>query len=302
MTNNDENAQAILAWNTVLFEKFCTFQYVLTVGLEQHGVQAMQRHPVARGARVLDIGSGFGDATRALARMVGPRGEAVGVDCAENFVELARRDAARAAIDNARFVACNVQNAALDGPYQHAFSRFGTMFFASPVAALRNVRSALVDGGELTLVVWRKREDNAWLYAAERCVRELVDLPAETDQPHCGPGPFSMASADVVSDQLVAAGFDHIGFERYDCEICIGRDLDEAVSFAIALGPAGEIMRLAGADRDHRALPVRRALRETLSGFVSKDGVFAPSSTWIVNARRAPRAIGQSRVDAGEGR
>ena len=36
------------------------------------------------------------------------------------------------------------------------------------------------------------------------------------------------------------AGYEHIAFARFDAEICIGRTLDEAVEFAVALGPAGE--------------------------------------------------------------
>ena len=44
---------------------------------------------------------------------------------------------------------------------------------------------------------------------------------------------------------LKSAGFRGISFERFDADICIGRDLDEAIAFAMALGPAGEIIRLA---------------------------------------------------------
>ena len=51
-----------------------------------------------------------------------------------------------------------------------AFSRMGTMFFVSPVAALRNVRQSLVPGGKLAMVVWRRREDNLWLYRAQQIV------------------------------------------------------------------------------------------------------------------------------------
>lgn len=282
---NTANDQAIEAWNTVLFQKFSRYQYVLTEGLKQHGERALQRHPVREGTRVLDIGSGFGDATRMLARTVGPAGEAVGADCAENFVDVSRRDAARDGLDNARFIARDVQTDPLDGLYDYAFSRFGTMFFASPVAALRNVRRSLRPGGALTMVVWRKREDNAWLFAAEQRVRELVTLPRASDEPTCGPGPFSMASADMVSDQLRAAGFESFSFERYDTDICIGRDLDEAVGFALELGPAGEIMRLAGEVGEQLRPQVALALRDVLTPFVRDDGVFAPSSTWIVNAR-----------------
>ena len=57
--------------------------------------------------------------------------------------------------------------------------------------------------------------------------------------------PF-MPGADMVSGILKSAGFKRISFERNDAEICVGKNLDEAVSFAMELGPAGEIIRLAG--------------------------------------------------------
>jgi ubiquinone/menaquinone biosynthesis C-methylase UbiE len=279
------NDEAITAWNTVLFEKFVRFRHQLTTGLARHGDEALRRMPAPAGARALDVGCGFGDTTIALARELGQRGSVTGVDAAENFIEVARRDAAAAGVDNLRFLAADVQSETLGGPYDFAFSRFGTMFFSSPVAALRNVRKSMRSGAELVLVVWRRREDNAWLYAAEQCVRALVPEKEKADAVTCGPGPFSMSSADVVSDQLLLAGFDDVRFSRFDTEICIGRDLEDALEFALALGPAGEILRLAGDDAERYREPVIAALREVLSQFARADGVYALSSTWLISAR-----------------
>ena len=152
---------------------------------------------------------------------------------------------------------------------------------------MRNLRKALVPGGELTMIVWRRREDNPWLYDAELCVKEIVPVVSheDTDQVHCGPGPFSMSGPDMVSDMLRGAGYDRIRFERFDADICIGRDLDEAIEFAMALGPAGEVIRLAGEEGVRRKGQVVDALRETLGVYVRPDGVWAPSSTWFVSAR-----------------
>ena len=280
---SDANAEAIEAWNTVLFDKFCRFRDLVTTALACHGDAAMARHAPRVGARVLDVGCGFGDTTRELGRRVGPEGEAVGVDAAPRFIESARRDAE--GLKNARFFVADVQFGDLEGPYELAFSRFGTMFFASPVAALRNIRRALTSGGTLAMVVWRRKEDNPWLHAAEQRVLELVQEPEESDEPTCGPGPFSMAGADMVSDILRAAGFARPTFERFDVDICIGRTLDEAVEFAMALGPAGEVIRLAGEEAERVKPQVMEAMRDVLSSFVRSDGVFGPSSSWIISAR-----------------
>jgi len=94
-----------------------------------------------------------------------------------------------------------------------AFSRFGTMFFASPVAAPRNVHEALKPGGRLVMTVWRQREDNTWMYRAQTIVEEIVSRPEEYDEPTC-PGSFSMANADTTSDILMHAGVSDITLER----------------------------------------------------------------------------------------
>ena len=282
--NND---LVIEAWNTVLFEKFTRFRHILVQGLSQHSDAALARCAYARGARVLDVGCGFGDSTLQIARVVAPEGEAVGMDCAENFIAAARADAEREKVHNAHFFVADAQAGDLRGPYDFAFARFGTMFFDMPGAAMRNIRMALKPGGTFTQIVWRRREDNPWLHEAELCVRAIVPVVSheESGQVHCGPGPFSMSGPDMVSTMLRGAGFERITFERFDCDICIGRDLDDAIEFAMALGPAGEIMRLAGAEGERLRPQVVAGLRETLSQFVRKDGVWAPSSTWFITAK-----------------
>lgn len=199
------NAEAIEAWDGVLFDRFVKFRDVIVNGLGAHGEEALRLHPPAVGDRVLDIGCGFGDTTLRLAEMVGPAGTALGVDAAPRFIESAREDAAVAGTSNVRLEVVDVETADFDEGFDYAFSRFGTMFFANPVAALRNVRRALVPGGRLCMVVWRRKLENEWLHRAELVVKELVEEPEESDEPTCGPGPFSMADADTTSEILMNA-------------------------------------------------------------------------------------------------
>jgi SAM-dependent methyltransferase len=276
------NDDAIAAWNGVLFDKFCRFRHLVTVGLGRHGAHAIERCELD-GRRVIDLGAGFGDASLELGRRAA---QVVGVDAAPRFVEEARRAAAAAGAHNVRHVVADVQTGVLGGPYELAFSRFGTQFFAQPVAALRNVARCLVAHGGLCMVVWRRREDNPALHLAERIARDIVPEPPPTGAPTCGPGPFSMADADVVGDQLLLAGFEQISFERHDTPLCIGRDLDEAVEFALELGPAGERLRLSP-DGARLRPTVARALADAFSPLLAPDGIWLGSSTWIVTARRA---------------
>ena len=279
------NAEAIQAWDGPLYDRFVRFRHIVTSGLGAHGNVALKLSPPQVGQRVLDVGCGFGDTTQQIAALVGPEGEAVGVDAAERFIETATAEAAEARVPNARYFVADVQTDPLGGPYDMAVSRMGTMFFISPVAALRNVCKSLVPGGKLVSVVWRRREDNLWLYRAQQIVEEIVQKPEEYDEPTCGPGPFSMANADTVSDILIHSGFTDISLTRCDLDIMGGTDVDEALEIVTSIGPAGEILRLLG-DRAKPFLPqVDAALREAFGEFQREDGtVWGMASTWIVTA------------------
>ena len=283
----DDNEEAIRAWDGPLYDRFVRFRETLTTGLGAHGEEALRLYPPLPRQRVLDVGCGFGDTTQRIAGLVGPDGLVVGVDAAPRFIEDATREADEAGIVNARYKVADVQETlAGETGFDMAFSRFGTMFFASPVAAMRNVRAALTDGGKLVMVVWRRRIDNDWLYRAQTIVEAIVQRPEEYDEPTCGPGPFSMADADTTSEILINAGFTGIALRRCDTPIVIGSDIDEALELVMALGPAGEILRLAGDSATHLHGQVQTALREGLAEFAADgDGpLMAPASTWIVTA------------------
>ena len=53
----------------------------------------------------------------------------------------------------------------------------------------------------------------------------------------------------------------------------------------MALGPAGEIIRLAGEEGEKRKPQVITALQELMSRYQRPDGIWAGSSTWIVTAK-----------------
>jgi SAM-dependent methyltransferase len=279
------NAEAIEAWDGPLFERFVKYRHLVVAGLKKFGDEAVRIHPPPPGGRVLDIGCGFGDTTQQLAELVGPEGFALGVDAAPSFIEAARAEAEEARASTVRFEVIDVERAPFSERFDYAFSRMGTMFFANPVAALRHVRAALTPGGLLVMVVWRAKEENEWLYRAQVITERFVTKPEEYDEPTCGPGPFSMANADTTSGILMSAGFQDITLRRCDLPFRAGRDVDEAVTLTMDLGPAGEILRLQGDRVAHLHEPIREALREGMAGFAGPEGVMARASTWIVSAR-----------------
>ena len=279
------NSEAIEAWNGVLFDRFVQYREIFSTGLGAHGQAALAQFPPAAGERVIDIGCGFGDTTRDIARLVGPEGEAVGVDAAERFIELATREAEQEGVSNATFAVADVQHEVPGAGYDRAFSRMGTMFFDNPVAGLRNIREALRPGGLLTMVVWRQKPDNVLMYEAERIAERYLTHPEKTDEPTCGPGPFSMADADTTSGILKSAGYESISLTRSDLPMRSGADVDEFVEFITAIGPAGELIRVNEAEGERLRPTIEQALREELHHYERPDGIWAQTSTWIVAAR-----------------
>ncbi|MDQ3648606.1 MAG: class I SAM-dependent methyltransferase [Actinomycetota bacterium] len=278
------NEEAIEAWNGVLFDRFLQYRDILVRGLGAHSDRALREFPPRAGDRVLDMGCGFGDTTQQLGELVGSEGEAVGIDAAPRFIEMARDEARRAGLDNVSFEVADIEAAELERGFDYAFGRMGTMFFANPVAAHRNVRRALEPGGRLCTVVWRRKLDNEWLYRAEQVVQEFVTEPEESDEPTCGPGPFALADADTTSEILLSAGFGDVALRRCDLPFRIGRDLDRAVELVMALGPAGEVIRLAGEEAERIRPEIEAAVRSVLADFDGPDGVVSRASTWIVTA------------------
>jgi SAM-dependent methyltransferase len=282
----EDNVEATEAWNGPLFDIWFEHREVLTDGTRGHGERALSLEPPSEGDRVLDIGCGLGETTVRLAELVGPSGHAHGVDVADRMIAIAIEEAENLGLGNVTFATCDVEATTFEQTFDYAFSRMGTMFFANPVVALRNVRAALAPGGRLNMVVWRHKPDNELFRRAELVVAEYLEEPEESDAPRCGPGPFSMANADTVTDVLKHAGYEDIRLARQDLPYKVGNDLDEAIAVNMSIGPGAEVLRMWG-DRVEDVRPkIAADLRAALADLVVDGGaVFAASSTWAVTAR-----------------
>lgn len=272
-------------WNDVLASKFVRYKHVLVGGLSRHSQIVFPMLGVKKGQRILDVGCGFGDTAIALAGATGPKGSVLGVDCCQAFLNLAWEAAELQWVPNVRFLCADVERGIDEPPFDMVFARFGTMFFANPVAGLRAMRACLKPGGRMAHIVWRERADNPWLIAARDIVRLYLPPPGE-DALTCGPGPFSMADEATTRAQMEAAGFTGIRFQRIDAKVEVGRDIADAIAFQLAIGPAGETFREAGPLAEEKRPQIEAALAEMFEAVIQREGgLWMDSSSWLITAR-----------------
>jgi len=270
-------------WNEVLVPKFIKYKHVLVDGLTHHSEAIFPNLKVNKGDSVLDVGCGFGDTAIKLAHRVGPTGRVVGIDCCEAFMDYGRREVAELGLENISFVDGDALQVEFKPEYDFVFSRFGTMFFSSPVAGLRNMRTALKPGGTVTHIVWRTPADNPWLSMAKEVVLNFLPPPGE-DAQTCGPGPFSMANEEMVTGMMKSAGFENIEFVRVDAPVLIGHTVEDAIGFQLALGPAGEVFREAGDEAEEKRGEIEAALADAIAKEKAEaDGIVMPSSSWVIS-------------------
>ncbi|MDV7145735.1 class I SAM-dependent methyltransferase [Tropicimonas sp. TH_r6] len=280
-----EASPLVVFWNDILAPKFVQYRHILVGGLSRHSAAVMPQLDVRQGDRVLDVGCGFGDTAIELARRVGVQGDVLGVDCCQAFIDHARLCAGQNSAPNVRFSCHDIEQGAGEAGFDFVFARFGTMFFANPVVGLRAMRAAMSSGGRMAHIVWREKDDNPWLNSARDVVQSILPKPGE-DARTCGPGPFSMADEATTRAQMEAAGFTNIAFERIDAKVMVGRSVEEAISFQLALGPAGETFREAGALGEERRADVEAALSDMFSDIETTErGLWMDSSSWLITAR-----------------
>jgi len=156
------------------------------------------------GQRVCDIGCGGGALSIALAGLVAPGGQVVGLDLSAPLLDLARRRAA--GVDNAAFVQLDVQTGQFDDdPFDLAVSQFGVMFFDEPLAAFGAIRRLVRPGGRLVFACWQGVEHNLWHVGT--VLRPFLSAPRVPPPGKSPVGPFALGDEEYVRELLEGAGF-----------------------------------------------------------------------------------------------
>ena len=106
-----------------------------------------ERLGVGDGLTCLDAGCGGGDVTLELARRVGPRGRAIGVDIDGTTLRLAREEAEEQGIRNVEFRVLDIQAQGAGSGFDVVYARFLLTHLADPAAVVAAFFNHLSPGG-----------------------------------------------------------------------------------------------------------------------------------------------------------
>ena len=208
-------------------------------------------------------------------------GSAHGVDISASAIERARELAQAQGVRNVTFERADAQvHPFPQKRFDLALSRFGTMFFADPVAAFGNAGRALRPAGRLVMMVWQDRERNEWDIAIRQ---SLAGPGGSAAAASAGPDPFSLADPPAVTGMLEAAGFADVTFTDVRKPMYFGPDVAAALDWVRGFACTSEVLNRLNPAAAARTLG---RLHEMLAAHMSGNGVWFDSRAWIVTARR----------------
>lgn len=252
--------------------------------LQKHNEALRRAYGIGPNDRVLDIGCGAGQTTRDAAGFA-TAGSVLGVDTSASMIEQACQLAESAGLHNVSFLQADAETHRFPAKsFDIAISRFGTMFFADPVAAFANIARALRPRGRLVMMVWQQHDRNEWSVLIERALAAATEVPAASPTL---PNPFSLADPTTTERILAAAGFAGVSFTNVDEPVYYGSDVASALAWVRGFSVVNDVLqRLNAASTDL----ILERLRQLLAAHASGEGVWLDSRAWIVAAARSSPA------------
>lgn len=275
------------AWQDASGQKWARQQDRTDAQLGPLGLPAIDALALGGGERVLDVGCGAGQTLVQLAERVGPAGWVTGLDVSGPLVEQARQRVARSGLNRIDVLLGDAETTPIaPPPYDALFSRFGVMFFQDPAAAFANLARALRPGARIAFLCWQGLQKNPWAFEPLQAVRSLApELPAPEMLSADKPGPFRFGDPQLVRGYLGAAGLQDIAIVPHETRMAVGgaRTVDEAVEFALDIGPAARFVSELPPERRAQARPL---LARVFEPALAEDGVRMMARTFVVTARR----------------
>jgi ubiquinone/menaquinone biosynthesis C-methylase UbiE len=241
---------------------------------------------IGSGHAVLDIATGPGEPALTIAVLVGPEGKVFGVDPAPEMVTAARRATDHLGFRNTQFEVAYADHLPFPADtFDAVVSRFGVMFFPSPVDAVREMLRVLKPGRKLALAVWHSAERNPFFYTTSRAIERYVDSPPSAPD---APDAFRFASPGKLWDVLGEAGATAPSERLLQFTIEAPVPVEEfwTVRCEMSEKLRGKVAMLSR----EQLTEVKRESFEALRGYSTDRGMSFPAEVLIVSGTKSHRA------------
>ena len=234
------------------------------------------------GQKVLDVATGSGEPALSIAEVVGPAGLVVGIDPLSEMIASAQRTASEAHLDSVRFQVGSVEHLPFEDDYfDSVVSRFGVMFFPSPVDGVRELLRVLKPGHPLVFSAWCHIERNPFHYVMASVVdRYFPPPPASPDSP----GPFRYADSGKLLNVLNQAGTADTRerLRSFKIEIPFTGEDFWTLRMDMAEKLRGKIASLPAA----KAAEIKQEVFQNLIPYAKGDGLSFPGEVLIVSGTK----------------
>jgi len=238
---------------------------------------------ITEGTRVLDVAMGPGEPALSIAERVGSAGKVVGTDLVPAMVEAARQEAQRRGLHNASFEVAAENLPFPANSFDVVVSRFGIMFFPSPVDSIREWLRVLKPGGRIVAAVWHFANKNPFFHVVTQVVeRYVASSPPAPDAPDA----FRFATLGKLQAVFSQAGVAEISERmlRFSIEAPISAEEFWTIRSEISEKLRTKIASLS----KEKTAALKSEVIEALSAYSSDGMVRLPAEVLIVSGRKEP--------------
>jgi ubiquinone/menaquinone biosynthesis C-methylase UbiE len=233
------------------------------------------------GQDFLDVATGTGDLSIAVAERVGEDGHVISSDFSPKMIDVARRNGVAHGVTNVEYRVMDAEVMELgDNSFDGVVCRWGYMLMADPATALKETRRVLRDAGRLAFSVWTTPDRNPWASVPAMTLVERGHLvPPEPG----APGIFAMGDPERIRELVTQAGFADPDLEVLEFEFRYA-DFDDFWDTLVRI--AGPLAHVLSALPEEERQSTRTAILQSVEPYRNSDGAYiAPAATWGVSTR-----------------
>ncbi len=282
--NPQEQNKALEAWQTSAryWDKYRVLIAQMFAPLTSGLIEEAR---IGTGQKVLDIGGGSGEPSLTISSIVGPTGSVMYTDPVAGMVETARSEASRRALTNIQFKQCSADDLPFpDGSFDVAVGRLSAMFFADPLAGVREALRVVRNNGYISFAAWAPKEANPFFSTVNDVVDRFVESPKEDPD---APDAFRFAVSGKLAAILENAGAENVVERRLNFQI------EEKISFEQfwqLRREMSESLRKTMAGLTPAQLPtIKQAAADAARRYFVSGKMSFPAEALIVSGRKSGR-------------